>query len=136
MRPTRRSAGLKMGVLSFGCVLVFAAGPLRAQDPVKVAPNNFKVALENESVRVLDFHGKSGEKIAMHSHPPYLTYSISGAGKTKFTSPDGKTTEQPANTGQVRWHDAETHASEYIGTGETHVLLVELKAQAPSKPKP
>ena len=117
-------------------LLCCAVGTLRAQDAVKVAPNNFKVLLENESVRVLEFHGKSGEKIAMHSHPAYLTYSISGAGKTKFTLPDGKTTEQPANTGQVRWHDAETHASEYVGTGETHVLLVELKAQAPSKPKP
>jgi quercetin dioxygenase-like cupin family protein len=136
MRPTRHSACAKLGVLSSACLLVVVAGPLRAQDPVKVAPTHFKVLLENESVRVLDFHSKSGDKIPMHSHPAYVTYSLSGSGKTKFTSPDGKTTEQPSQTGQVRWHDAETHATEYVGTGGTHVLLVELKAQPPSPPKP
>jgi quercetin dioxygenase-like cupin family protein len=51
---------------------------------VKVARNNFKVLLENEHVRVLDFHSKSGEKIPMHSHPAYVTYAISGSGKTTF----------------------------------------------------
>jgi len=123
-------------IIGAGVILFCAVGTLRAQDPVQVAPNHFKVLLENESVRVLDFHSKAGEKIPMHSHPAYLTYSISGAGMTRFTSPDGKTTEQPANTGQVKWHDPETHATEYVGTGGAHVLLVELKAQAPSKAKP
>jgi len=32
------------------------------------------------------------------------------------------------------WRDAETHASEYTGTGETHVVLVEVKEQG--KPNP
>ena len=47
--------------------------------------------------------------------------------------PDGKTREPPASTGQATWHEAETHASEYIGTGTTHVLLVELKESAGGK---
>jgi quercetin dioxygenase-like cupin family protein len=114
---------------SLALVLLFAAGTARAQDPVKVAPNNFTVLLENERVRVLDFHTKAGVKIPLHSHPAYISYSISGAGKTKFTSADGKVTEPPAKTGQATWHEAETHASEYEGTGTAHVLLVELKGQ-------
>jgi hypothetical protein len=125
-----------VGILIPAFVLVFAAGTALAQDPVKVAPNNFKVLLENDRVRVLDFHSKPGEKIGMHSHPAVVAYSIAGSGKTKFTSPDGKTTERPITVGQAFWRDAETHASEYIGTGETHTLLVELKAQAASKQKP
>jgi quercetin dioxygenase-like cupin family protein len=108
-------------------VPLFAAGTLQAQDPVKVSPDHFKVLLENERVRVLDFHSSTGVKIPMHSHPAYISYSISGAGKTKFTSADGKVTEVPAKTGQATWHEPETHASEYHGTGSTHVLLVELK---------
>ena len=108
-------------------VLVALTGTAQAQDAVKAAPNNFKVLLENDRVRVLDFHGASGQKIPMHSHPAYISYSISGAGKTKFTAADGKTSERPAATGQATWHDAETHASEYEGKGETHVLLIELK---------
>jgi hypothetical protein len=37
--------------------------------------------------------------------------------------------EQTAKTGQATWYEPETHASEYQGTGSTHVLLVELKGQ-------
>jgi len=109
-------------------VPLFAAGTVQAQDPVKVSPDHFTVLLENERVRVLDFHSKAGDKIPMHSHPAYISYSISGAGKTKFTSKDGKVKDQSAKTGQATWHEPETHASEYEGTGSTHVLLVELKA--------
>jgi len=119
----------RVAASTLALVLLFAAGTVKAQDPVKVAPNNFTVLLENERVRVLDFHTKAGVKIPLHSHPAYISYSISGAGKTKFTSADGKVTEPPAKTGQATWHEAETHASEYEGTGTAHVLLVELKGQ-------
>src|SRR5947199_9804123 len=112
---------------SLALFLLFVAGTVQAQDPVKVAPDHFKVLLENERVRVLDFHTAAGVKIPKHSHPAYISYSISGAGRTKFTSADGKVTEAPAKTGQATWHEPETHASEYQGTGSAHVLLVELK---------
>ena len=124
---------VRMTSLLAACVLTVARGELLAQDAVQAAPNHFTVLLENERVRVLDFHSKSGETVAMHSHPAYISYSISGSGKTRFTRTDGKVTEQPARAGQAVWHDAETHASEYIGTGEAHVLLIELKGQAPPK---
>ena len=124
MRP---SPALQAGLL-VTLALITAPRMARAQDPVKVAPKNFTVLLENDKVRVLDFHAAAGEKIPMHSHPAYVSYSISGSGKTKFTLPDGKVVEKPANTGQATWHDAETHASEYEGTGSTHVLLVEMKS--------
>lgn len=110
-------------------LVTLATGTARAQDPVKVAPKNFKVLLENEQVRVLDFRSAAGQKIPLHSHPAYISYSISGSGKTKFTSADGKTTEQPNNPAGATWHEAETHASEYLGPGATHVLLVELKGK-------
>jgi len=127
MNPLKRSAPMLAGIVAFAVALLAGTGSARAQDPVKVAPKNFKVLLENDRVRVLDFTAAAGEKIPMHSHPAYISYSISGAGKTKFTYPGGKTTEPSAKTGQATWHDAETHASEYQGTGGTHVLLVELK---------
>jgi len=130
MGPSRGSAHAMVGGLVVTVGLLCASRTVQAQDPVKVAPNNFKVLLENDRVRVLDFHAKAGDKIPMHSHPAYISYSISGAGATKFTAPDGKVTEKPAKTGQATWHDAETHASEYKGSGETHVLIVELKSAA------
>lgn len=129
-----RPALMKVPILA--SVAILAAGALWAQDPVKVAPKNFYVLLENDHVRVLEFHSKSGEKIPMHSHPGYVALSIAGSGKTKFTSQDGKATEVPAKVGQVTWRDAETHASEYTGEGETRVWLVEIKGPAPGKAKP
>ena len=129
-----RPALMKIPILA--SVPILAAGVLWAQDPVKVAPKNFQVLLENDHVRVLEFHSKSGEKIPMHSHPGYVALSIAGSGKTKFTSSDGKVTEAPAKVGQVRWRDAETHASEYTGEGETRVWLVEVKGPTAGKAKP
>jgi len=120
---------LTLGTLALCCVGVATA---RAQDPVQVAPNHFKVLLENDQVRVLDFQAKGGEKIPMHSHPAYLTYDISGSGTTKFTSPDGKTTESENKAGRTTWHQPATHASE--ATAEVHALLVELKTKPATKP--
>ena len=94
---------------------------------MKVAPNTTKVLLENDRVRVLEVQQKPGEKLAMHSHPAYLVYSLS-LGKAKFTSPDGKTIEGELNkAGAVNWHEAETHAVENVGTTDSRVLVIELK---------
>ena len=123
----KNSRHMGMELLFAALVLVFAAGTALAQDPVKVAPNNFKVLLENDRVRVLEFRSK-GEKIPMHSHPDCLIYNFV-TGKTRFTSAGGKTTERESKAGDVTWREAETHASEYIGTGEAHALLVELKGK-------
>jgi hypothetical protein len=130
MRGFAGSTRSIVGALVVALGSLGAAGSAGAQDPVKVAPKNFTVLLENDRVRVLDFHANAGEKIPMHTHPAYISYSISGAGKTKFTAPDGKVTEKPANTGQATWHEGETHASQYEGSGGAHVLLVELKSAA------
>jgi hypothetical protein len=40
-----------------------------AQDPVKTSPQCYKVLLENDQVRVLEYHLKAGEKEPMHLHP-------------------------------------------------------------------
>lgn len=130
MRPTP----VTVPILALAAIL--AAGTLWAQDPVKVAPKNFKVLLENDHVRVLDFHSKAGEKVPMHSHPAYVAYSVAGSGKTKFTLADGKTFEVGGPAGEATWRNAETHASEYMGTGETHAVLIELKGQISGKSKP
>jgi quercetin dioxygenase-like cupin family protein len=122
----RRLRQVSLVVLLAAAVLVFAAGTAQAQDPVKVAPKNFKVLLDNEHVRVLEFRSNAGEKIPMHSHPAYTIYSFV-AGKTKYTSPSGETSERDSPAGQAVWRDAESHASEFMGPGEAHALLIEVK---------
>src|SRR5436309_11260691 len=71
------------GVLCLTVAWCLVAATPRAQDPTQAAASNFKVLLENDRVRVLDFHGKAGEKIAMHSHPAYISYRFPGAEKRR-----------------------------------------------------
>ncbi len=121
--------------------LFLATSTTLAQDPVKVAPKNYKVLLENEHVRVLEFHGKAGDKIGMHSHPAAVLYNVSG-GKSKMTASDGKVSEVDSKAGAATWNEPTTHTVEIMGPGEAHGVLVELKshsaapAKAPEKKAP
>src|SRR5207248_2474521 len=49
-----------------------------AQDPLKASPQYYKILLENDRVRVLEYRLKPGEKEAMHSHPAGVVYVLSG----------------------------------------------------------
>src|SRR5213595_3048904 len=84
-----------------------------AQDPVKTSPQYYKVLLENDQVRVIEYHLKAGEKEPMHSHPAVVVYVLSG-GKLKFTYPDGKTEEKAAAVGETFWRSPITHAVENV----------------------
>ena len=97
-----------------------------AQDPVKQSPDKYKVIFENNKMRVLDVHLKSGGKSPMHSHPNYLVYSFT-SGSVKFTFKDGKTTDVKTKAGECMWRNAESHAVENTGKTEVHVLNIELK---------
>src|SRR2546423_1262164 len=103
-----------------------AARPAGGADPVTADPAHFKVLLDNDRVRVLEFRARPGEKVVMHSHPDYITYNFDGS-KTKFTYPKGKPVEVTSRAGDVLWHRAETHAGQITGDTGAHVLIVELK---------
>src|SRR6266480_6374633 len=90
-------------------LLVVLSATAFAQDPVKTSPQYYKVLLENDQVRVLEYHLKPGEKEPMHSHLAGVVYVLSGA-KLKFTFPDGRTEERSAATGETIWRDPTTHA--------------------------
>ena len=97
-----------------------------AQDPVKLSPQYYKVLLENDQVRVMEYRLKAGEKEPMHSHPAGVVYVLSGA-KLKFTYPDGRTEEKVAATGETIWRDPTTHAVENVGDTEAHAIAIDLK---------
>jgi len=107
-------------------MLFVAVRTVRAQDMVKVAPKNCKVLLDNDQARVIRVVSKPGDKMEMHSHPANIVYALT-AGKVKFTSADGKSEERDMKAGQTIWSDAETHATENVGTAVSRVLVIELK---------
>jgi len=97
-----------------------------AQDPVKTSPQYYKVLLENDHVRVLEFRLKPGEKEPQHSHPAGVVYVL-GSATLKFGYPDGRTEERTATAGETIWREPVTHAVENIGKTEAHVIVIDLK---------
>ena len=111
--------------------LALFAGAVMAQDPVPLYPENYRVLLENDRVRVLDFQLKKGAKEKFHSHPAAVTYVLASF-KIRFTFPDGSTRIREAKAGDVFYSDALTHASENIGETDAHGLLIEMKSAVKS----
>ena len=122
---------LKNKTIVMANVLAVALLPFTASavDPLKVYPENYKVIVENERVRVLDFKLKKGAKETPHDHPAHVVYVLTGF-KIRFTFPDGKTAIRETKTGEVLFSEAVTHASENIGDTDAHGILVELKTSA------
>lgn len=101
-----------------------------AQDPVQVQPRAYRVVLENERVRVIEFNSRPGMGVCgtgMHSHPPHLNVALSPA-RVKVRLPDGRTFEGKNVPGDVWWSEAETHETENLTGRDVRALIVELKA--------
>lgn len=102
------------------------AGTGRAQDPVPLYPENYKVLLENDLVRVLDFTLRKGATEKFHSHPAAVTYVLAPF-KIRFSFPDGTTKIREAKAGDVLYGEAVVHSPENIGDTDAHGILIEMK---------
>lgn len=103
-----------------------------AQDPTKVMPRAYRVAFENDKLRVLDFAGRPGMGICgegMHSHPAHLTVVLNDW-QGRASTPDGPVRDRSRKAGDVFWSEAETHKVENTGKANARVLIIELKAAA------
>lgn len=118
--------GLFLGALLIRVAVAISSEVAATQDPVKLS-QYYKVLLENEQVRVLEYRLKPGEKEPMHSHPAGIVY-LFGDATLKFTYSDGRTEERAATAGETLWREPVTHAVENTGTREAHALAVDLKS--------
>ena len=112
------------------CMIAVAAfvftESLQAQDPTKVDSKHYKVVFENDSVRVLRIMYGAHEKSVMHEHPNAVAVLLTDA-NNRFTLPDGKTIDDKAKAGEVRWAPAGKHLPENLADKAFEVILVELK---------
>jgi hypothetical protein len=116
-------------LLALALGLVTSANGARAQgpqDPLALYPENYRVLLENDRVRVLDFRLARGASERMHAHPPHLAVFLADF-TIRFTLPDGATALREGRPHQISWSDGASHASENIGPSDAHGILVELK---------
>jgi len=90
----------------------------QTQDPLNLYSDNYKVIVDNDRVRVLDFKLKKGAKENTHIHPAHVVYVLTGF-KIRSTFPDGKTANRETKSGDVLYSDVVAHASENIGDTTT-----------------
>lgn len=98
----------------------------QAQDPVHTDGDKYKVKIENERVRVLEYKDRPGEKTHEHRHPAFVLVALSTF-KRRLTLPDGKALIREFKAGDMFWSDAQTHIGENIGDTDTHVVMIEMK---------
>ena len=89
-----------------------------------VAPDHYKVALENDRVRVLQIQYAAGEEAAMHSHPEGVAVFLAD-GTAEMRLPDGTSQQLTAKAGDVLWTPADTHSPKAMTA--VSVIQVELK---------
>ncbi len=124
-RAMHMIAGMAIGAVMATLVFAISANTT-AQDPAKQSPQYYKVLLENDQVRVLEYRLKPGEKEPMHTHVAGVLY-IFGDAKMRTTFPDGRTEESVGGAGEAHWRNPVTHALENIGNTEAHALAVDIK---------
>lgn len=97
-----------------------------AADPVSTEGDKYKIRLETERVRVLEYKDMPGEKTAEHHHPAFVLYAVAPF-KRKITLPDGKVIMREFKAGDMLWSEEQTHIGENVGDTPTHVIMIELK---------
>jgi len=103
------------------------AGPALAQDPAGSDGDKYKVVLENEEVRVLEYKDLPGEKTHQHLHPKFVVVAVQPF-KRRLTLGDGRVLNREFKAGDVLYSNGETHVGENIGSTPTHVIMIEMKA--------
>jgi hypothetical protein len=96
-------------------------------DMVKVAPEIYKVELENNQVRILRVKLAPHQKVPEHEHMlPRVTVPITEVNQA-VTTPDGKTTPSISKPGDATFGGAARHREENTLDKPVEYLMVEFK---------
>ena len=119
-------------------VALIAAAPSAGQqsspapqvDALTASPENFRLILENDDVRVLEYTLLPGQRDRRHTHPQRVAHVISG-GQLRVGFPDGTHRDFDEIAGTSAWSKpSPLHDTQNIGTTPIKILLVEVKQHA------
>jgi hypothetical protein len=129
--PESRCAGALSRRQAFALLAAFGvAEEALAQNATTANPRSYRVVLENERVRVIEYKSRPGLGVCgegVHSHPAHLAIALTPA-KIKVKQ-DGKTSYGEVPAGEVMYFDAEVHSAENVGGAGTRFYLVEMKGK-------
>ena len=99
-----------------------------AVDPVKASPDMYKVLLENDHVRVVEYALAAGERDEWHTHPPKVSWVL-GGGTLRITLADSTSFEAEEKEGSASWMSSlPPHYARNVGNTPVRIVLVEPKA--------
>jgi len=104
--------------------------PAPTKDPVATNPGHYRVILENERVRVLEYLDSPGDKTTPHAHPDSVMFTLSSF--SRRLSANGRELDVVLPAGEARWLAAQEHSGENTGSTQTHTIFFELKEPAPT----
>ena len=121
--------GITIGSAVTGVATAVAPETPSNQDPVQQSPEYYRVLLENDEVRVLEYRLRPAQKEPLHSHPEGVVYGFNNS-RIRVASADGHVTESVGKAGDVFWRTPVTHAIENIGDTDVRSLAIEIKGSA------
>ena len=95
------------------------------RDPVETNPELYRVVMENDRVRVLEYRDRPGDRTQPHKHPDSVM--ITAASFRRRIDRGEASAEVELEMGAVRWLDAQEHVVENVGETDSHAFFVELK---------
>jgi len=79
---------------------------------------------ENERIRARRISKRPGERVPMHYVPPSLMVFLSDSA-SRFTDPDGKTWDEIAKAGEIRWWPGGRVQVEVLSGRDVEFIMVE-----------
>lgn len=96
-------------------------------DLIAAAPAQARILLENDRVRVVEYHLAPGEKDDWHTHPAKISYVVSG-GDLRIFLADGTSFDVTEKDDDTVWSEpVGRHYVENIGKTPIKIILVEVK---------
>lgn len=122
-------------VVSLTATCLAAENSGKEIDALTASPANFALLLENEHVRVLEYVLLPGEQDKWHTHPPKVSYVLTG-GTLEIHLDDGTMFVADEKSGTADWAGVRgKHYVKNIGSTAVRILLVEDKAAAGETPR-
>jgi hypothetical protein len=125
MEITMKSISKLLVPAAGALAILIGAMPSRAQDPAQTDPAHFKVAMENDRVRVLHVTVAPNTKVQLHEIDDAVVIPLVDYTSTLKT-PDGKSKTLQRETGKPGWVPAGAREFE-AGDKGVDALLIELK---------
>ena len=96
-----------------------------SNDPAVTNPDLYRVVVENDRVRVLEYRDVPGARTTPHQHPDSVMVTLSSF--RRLLGGGDRTAEVELDVGAVRWLPAQEPWGENVGDRPTHAIFVELK---------